>query len=161
MVLLMAIFIKLSVFVICYYAPTFYAICSKILRLLRAPGLPLAHVLGLPCAHNVQQCLVASVCVRINVIKNVSKKLLVVYHSKIFSGLDSTAFLLSLNASSVVCYVQRVVQTVRNSCFSIKVMGTHPAPEYCITISQELLIMQQLALAQAQLGCALLRETAV
>ena len=134
--------------------PHFMLFVAKFLWLLRTPGLPLAHVLDLPCAHNAQQCLVTSVCVRINVIKNVSKKLLVVYHSKIFSGLDSTAFLLSLNASSVVCYIQRVVQTERNSCFSIKVMETHPAPEYCITISQELLIMQQLALAQAQLGPA-------
>ena len=75
--------------------PHFMLFVAKFLWLLMAPGLPLAHVLGLPCTHNVQQCLVVSVCVRINVIQNVNKKLLVDYHLKIFSGF---AFLLSLNA---------------------------------------------------------------
>ena len=52
----MAKFINLNMFVACYnYAPTFYAICSKIFVAVEGTWstIDTCHVLGLPCSRTV------------------------------------------------------------------------------------------------------------
>ena len=83
----MAKFINLSVFVVCYnYAPTFYAICSKIFVgvAVTLSTIDTCHVLGLPGSRTVCAagfggdrvwCMVSvSVRIHVNAIKHVNKK---------------------------------------------------------------------------------------
>ena len=76
------------------------------------------------------------VCVRTYIHVNKKQDCLVPYRSKISRQVYSTAISLSLNASSVVCYIQWAIQTEQFMPFQIK-CGGPTGPKYGVVAHRQ------------------------